>query len=196
MDVTHFSDSDLDLMNKIIGFDGDKSATIKVKRPFIKRAIAFGESEDAASRNAEIIRTESLVSILVEAEYIELSYSTRHLVGANRFVTLKAKGISAFSAGGFKAVQQNQRWEKRKKDLAFWFSVVALAVSLLTFAVKLPSIIREWQDIYENVPPEPTSVKELPEAPPPVEPAVVYERVVGQSKNETRSSGDSAIADE
>jgi hypothetical protein len=197
MDVTHFSDGDLDLMNKIIGFDGDRSATIKVRRSFRQLALGIGSTDTTAKRNATIIRQESMASILEQAEYIELVYKTQHTIGGNRDVQLKAKGVSAFAAGGFHAVQRNQLWEKRKKNLAFWFSVVALVVSLLTFFGKAPSVFSEWKNILKgSTTSDSTQTSKMPEAPLPVEPAVVYERVVGQSKNETRSSGDSAIADE
>lgn len=74
-------------------------------------------------------------------------------------------------------------------------SIGAVAISLLALgATLLPVDLSEETINQLRTPHEPTTVNQLREAPLPDEPAVVYERGFGELKNETRRSGDSAVA--
>lgn len=192
MDFTNFSASDLELMDNAIGYKGDKSAHLPLKTGYLigalKRKVNGGEHES----NEKFIRFDNLLKMLEQIGFVDVEWE-KGSFASKRYIILKAPAIAAFKAGGFKAVRRNQRWEKRKKKWAFWFSVVALVVSLLTFAGKLPSIIDDWQHI--KVVNATNEVQyELPVAPLPNEPAIVDERGSDQRKNGTRMSGDSTAA--
>lgn len=149
MDFIHFFDSDLELMDEVIGYKGDKSAKLPLNR--IHNRIAKRHQLDAGTHpdDERIERRENLLEMLRQLDYIDIKWSGNGFSGP-RSVKLNAPAIAAFTAGGFKALKRAQRWEKYKKDMAFWFSVLALVISLATFAAKAPSIYAEWTRPLEN----------------------------------------------
>jgi hypothetical protein len=92
----------------------------------------------------------------------------------------------------------NSKKANRQSLWAIGISLAALVVTCVFGFVQMNTPLELGTETIKAIraPQEKVDVKELQAAPPPVEPAIVYERVLGQGKNGMRMSGDTAIAEE